>query len=1128
MNAKPPPLSPRPSPYCLRSDQFRCGGRESNFLQPMIRTGKTAVTKRVLTTVALATLWLAGAGGGVAADAPTPGVELRPAPGIGLCQNPNQNVDCNSPAHWDGDTLCVFTSSHGPSRNSGTSLAALTNRSISTGCGGWLEATWKDTNGTLYGWYHNENANLSVNGKSKVIPRIGAVVSTNNGATWKDLGYILEAPRDSYNTNTVNGFFCGGNGDCSAILDASREYLYIFFSSYNKNVAEQGVSVARMKWADRDQPAGKVWKWHNGAWIEPGLGGLVTPFFPATRNWHSASPDAYWGPSIHWNTYLESYVIVLNRAVDANFRNEGHYATFNRDLSNPAGWTAPRKFSEGGRWYGQILGTEQGKGTDKLAGRVARFFVQGVSSGEIVFTRPGELPTLPGLEYRACEGPKLYRAAPSGLSAPDIGPMDTGKASWSIQFRGSITAPVEGEYAFRAEAESGLRLKINGAMVMDGWTNGTRTGKIQLAKGKLADFQLEYWCVREKDRQPTLRLFWTPPGGRESPVPATAYTYNAPFIVTRGSEVQGVNWKLPDGGLKPVVGVQNIQVFRAGRTKPELADGDGLTYAHLQDLAVWKGRLYAAWGMATQDEDDYSKPYKVVYATSPDGFHWSAPADLFPGAIGNRNNFYFYRAANGRMLAFASGLHNWSALLVREITGDHRLGDVFKLLDCPDYKCTQKPLDPAAKQPPAFETAPDAGFKDACREAVSNNLLLEQQDLGGLLGRERRMQWHDQRDSGLFELTRAFCFYHRKDGRLVGVCDRDTLPLPSHLNSRNLTTLSEDEGKTWFRPMISPTLTIGMGKIWGQRTGDGRFALAGDGWPGPAKDSWRCPLVLVHGDDGREFRDLRVVHGEVPKLRYEGRSKDAGPQCVRGLAEWCDDGTFSDTKQAMWLVYSVNKEDIWVSRIPLPVKPDETEFPTDDFAKATPGGIVPGWNLYSPKWAPATVVEKAGKRSLELRDGDPYDYARAIRAFPEAAKVRAELDLTPAQADGRLEIELCDAASRRPVRVVLTETGTVQAADGKVVTDLGKYAAGEKLSLVITADAAAGRYSVQVNGGVMREVAVADADVKTLQRLSLRTGIWRAHNLFDGTFSKGVAVATDVPLPTPAVFQVQRVKIAAP
>jgi hypothetical protein len=241
---------------------------------------------------------------------------------------------------------------------------------------------------------------------------------------------------------------------------------------------------------------------------------------------------------------------------------------------------------------------------------------------------------------------------------------------------------------------------------------------------------------------------------------------------------------------------------------------------------------------------------------------------------------------------------------------------------------------------------------------------------------------------------------------------------------------------------------------------------------------------------------------------------------MRGLAEWADDGSFAD-KQAMWLVYSMNKEDIWVARIPLPIKVDETEFVTDDFARTTPGAVVPGWNLYSPKWAPVSIVESAGKRNLELRDGDPFDYARAVRVFPESAKIRAELDLTPAQANARLEIELCDAASHRPIRVMLTETGLLQAADGKNVVELGKYTAGEKLSVIIAADMPAGSYTVQVNGGEARKLAIAEA-ATTLQRLSLRTGVWRG--LGDGG---AVNAAADVPPATPAVFQVQLVKIAA-
>lgn len=64
----------------------------------------------------------------------------------------------------------------------------------------------------------------------------------------------------------------------------------------------------------------------------------------------------------------------------------------------------------------------------------------------------------------------------------------------------------------------------------------------------------------------------------------------AAYIELHGDEQHRLNLQLPDGGLKPVVGVQNIQVLRANCNQPEQADGDGWTYAHHQDLAVWKGR----------------------------------------------------------------------------------------------------------------------------------------------------------------------------------------------------------------------------------------------------------------------------------------------------------------------------------------------------------------------------------------------------------------------------------------------------------------------------------------------------------------------------------------------------------
>jgi hypothetical protein len=312
-------------------------------------------------------------------------------------------TDCNSPAHWEGNTFYVFNSAGHPWRSAGSDALHLTNDyrrcqyDNEVNGGRWIECTWKNDDGVLYGWYHNEPGGLCP-GTRLTAPRIGAVRSTDSGATWHDLGIILESPTNTLRCNTTNYYFAGGNGDFSAMLDSRKEWLYFFISTYT-DLAEQGVSVARMRWSDRDHPVGKNFKWYRGAWTEPRLGGHVTPIFPAVRDWHHADADAFWGPSIHWNSHLRRYVILLNRARDANWTQEGVYVSFNRDLADPSGWTPPQKILGDLRkdeWYPQVIGIGAAKQeTDKLAGRIARLFIRGQSRWEIVFLNPGERTPAP-------------------------------------------------------------------------------------------------------------------------------------------------------------------------------------------------------------------------------------------------------------------------------------------------------------------------------------------------------------------------------------------------------------------------------------------------------------------------------------------------------------------------------------------------------------------------------------------------------------------------------------------------------------------------------------------------------------------------------------------------------------
>jgi len=181
------------------------------------------------------------------------------------------------------------------------------------------------------------------------------------------------------------------------MLDKQKKYFYFFISTYNTDVAEQGVSIARMRYADRDNPVGKVFKYCNGQWTEPGLKGHVTPIFNVTTDWYKKDADAFWGPSIHYNTYLKQYVMLLNRAINANWDQEGAYISFNPDLADTQGWSEPVKIVDaaeftGSKWYPQIIGTDKAaRETDKRAGKTARLFVAGSSKWELVFLKPGEV-----------------------------------------------------------------------------------------------------------------------------------------------------------------------------------------------------------------------------------------------------------------------------------------------------------------------------------------------------------------------------------------------------------------------------------------------------------------------------------------------------------------------------------------------------------------------------------------------------------------------------------------------------------------------------------------------------------------------------------------------------------------
>ncbi|MEP6677445.1 MAG: exo-alpha-sialidase, partial [Ferruginibacter sp.] len=372
-----------------------------------------------------------------------------------------------------------------------------------------------------------------------------------------------------------------------------------------------------------------------------------------------------------------------------------------------------------------------------------------------------------------------------------------------------------------------------------------------------------------------------------------------------------VNVDYHHGQLSPVVGVHNIQVFRANREHPEWAGGSNWTYNHAPMLAYWNNTFYLEY--LSDPVGEHVPPGQTLLLTSKDGYHWTDPVIIFPpykvpdgttkeGRKEVAKDLYaamhqrigFYTAKSKRLLAQAyyglvMGEHddpndgNGIGRVVREIYADGKFGPVYFIHYNHAFNEKNTSL-------PFYTTSKDKGFVDDCNELLSTPLMMQ--------------QWVEESDrtDPLIPLKKdfkAFNYYHLNDGRVVG------------LWKYALTSISKDEGKTWlYNPTRAPQFVNANAKIWGQKTSDGKYATVYN----PSEFRW--PLALSVSDDGLNYKNLLLVNGEITSLRYGGAYKSYGPQYVRGIQDM--DGTPPGGN--MWVTYSMNKEDIWVSKIPVPVQ----------------------------------------------------------------------------------------------------------------------------------------------------------------------------------------------------------------
>lgn len=549
---------------------------------------------------------------------------------------------------------------------------------------------------------------------------------------------------------------------------------------------------------------------------------------------------------------------------------------------------------------------------------------------------------------------------------------------------------------------------------------------------------------------------------------------------------ESIDPNVHEGRLRYAIGVESRQTFRVNKTHPELAEDYGWTYNHASNLCYWNTTFYQQY--LSNPVDEHIAPGQTLVTTSKDGRTWAKPQVVFPpyqapagvkipkGSDGYmmHQRMGFYVAPNGRLLVLAFYGHTEEPFseggigrVVREAYKDGTYGPIYFIRYSSHATTEGTHWNETNTSYPFYKTSKDQEFVASCDALLADKLMT--------------LQWFDE-DQGLDgfykvkKAKEALSYYHRKDGKVVALWKR------SH------SALSSDGGITFSDPVKVPTLTMAGGKMWGQRTDDGRYAITYN----PIElDEYRFPLVTITGDDGIIFDNMVLVQGEVPVRRFFGRWKDFGPCYVRGIEE----GNGNPPGNDLWLSYSMNKEDIWVSRVPTPIKYQVKGAVNDNFDQLTLNGGVPDWNIYAPKWAPVTIInspEGAGK-CLELTDKDPYDYARAIRVFEEGNHIVTRFKVLAKQTtNGVLEIDLTDRYGNRPVRLRFDENGKIVVLDGSTEKIVQSYTPGQWYDITVTTHANLnGHFDLAINGkNVVKNALLAEA-VKSIERLSFRTGPYR-------------------------------------
>lgn len=209
--------------------------------------------------------------------------------------------------------------------------------------GMWMIGVEKLNDGRLAGFFHAESHWYPRSTYGYLAYKsLGVAYSSDSGKTWSAPVQILKHQQDKPATAAWSGL-----GDACVIYNKLKGKFYTYYAPSSGLAA-----ICMASSSDPTGAAGSWQKWYRGSFSQPGIGGAES----AISNL-SSKPGG--NPSVHWNTYLNSFVMAWH-GWDGKI-----YISTSADGES---WEAPRLLLEDGAkaWYPVMIGTSGTEGGQTL------------------------------------------------------------------------------------------------------------------------------------------------------------------------------------------------------------------------------------------------------------------------------------------------------------------------------------------------------------------------------------------------------------------------------------------------------------------------------------------------------------------------------------------------------------------------------------------------------------------------------------------------------------------------------------------------------------------------------------------------------------------------------------------